>query len=103
MLIPCVAGRMDNASEIGLMGQASVFGSIMPAAWSFMLAARARGLGTAWTTLHLMHEQEIAQLLGIPFEQYMQVALIPIAYTKGTDFKPAYRPPLDSVMHVDNW
>ena len=61
------------------------------------------GLGTAWTTLHLMHEKEIAELLGIPYEEYTQVALIPIAYTKGTSFKPAYRPPLDTVMHVDNW
>lgn len=68
-----------------------------------MLSARARGLGSAWTTLHLMHQEEIADLLGIPFADYMQVALIPIAYTKGTNFKPAYRPPLETVMHVDKW
>ena len=103
LLIPCVAGRLDQMAEAGLMGQASMFGSILPAAWSFMLAARARGLGTAWTTLHLMHEQEIAELLGIPFAEFTQVALIPIAYTKGTDFKPAYRPPVDTVLHVNNW
>ena len=103
MLIPCVAGRTDQDLSVGLMGQASIFGSIIPAAWSFMLAARARGLGTAWTTLHLAHEQEIAELLGIPYPDFMQVALIPIAYTKGTDFKPAYRPPLETVMHVDSW
>ena len=68
-----------------------------------MLAARARGLGTAWTTLHLMHEKEIADLLGIPYDDIMQVALIPIAYTKGTNFKPAYRPPVETVMHFDTW
>ncbi len=68
-----------------------------------MIAARARGLGTAWTTLHLMHEEEIADLLGIPFADFMQVALSPIAYTKGTEFKSAYRPPLDTVMHVNQW
>ena len=95
MLIPCVAGRVDSP-EIAS-------GSIIPAAWSFMIAARARGLGTAWTTLHLMHEEEIANLLGIPYAEYTQVALIPIAYTKGTQFKPAYRPPVSTVMHVDNW
>jgi len=60
-------------------------------------------VGTAWTTLHLMHEKEIAELLGIPYSEYTQVALIPIAYTKGTDFKPAYRPPVSTVMHVDRW
>jgi nitroreductase len=103
LMIPCVAGRIDPGSAQGTLIHASVYGSIIPAAWSFMLAARARGLGTAWTTLHLMHEQEIADLLGIPFDDYMQVALIPIAYTKGTEFKPAYRPALDSVMHVDQW
>ena len=103
MLIPCVAGRIDPQGPGGALAQASVYGSIIPAAWSFMIAARARGLGTAWTTLHIMHEQEIAELLGIPFNEYTQVALIPIAYTKGTDFKPAYRPPVASVMHVDQW
>jgi len=103
MLIPCVAGRVDPNNDLGTLGLASVYGSIIPAAWSFMLAARARGLGTAWTTLHLMHEKEIAELLGIPYDDFMQVALIPIAYTKGTDFNPAYRPPLSTVMHVDQW
>ena len=103
LMIPCVAGRTDvepmNAAPI----QAGVFGSIIPAAWSFMLAARARGIGTAWTTLHLNFEKEIAELIGIPYDQFMQVALIPIAYTKGTDFKPAYRPPVENIMHFDSW
>ncbi len=103
MLIPCIAGRTDQPQTNNLLGQASTFGSIIPAAWSFMLAARARGLGTAWTTLHLMHEKEIADLLGIPYDNYMQVALIPIAYTLGTEFKPAYRPPVETVMHINNW
>ena len=103
LLIPCIAGRMDAAGPQGGLLSAPMYGSIIPAAWSFMLAARARGLGSAWTTLHLMHEQEIAEMLGIPFDEYSQVALIPIAYTKGTDFKPAYRPPLETVMHVNEW
>ncbi len=105
LLIPCIAGRIDAPEMAGggnFVG-AATYGSIIPAAWSFMLAARARGLGTAWTTLHLMHEEEVANLLGIPYADYTQVALIPIAYTKGTEFKPAYRPPLDTVMHVDQW
>ncbi len=104
LMIPCIAGRIEPmAAQSGNFGCAATYGSIIPAAWSFMIAARARGLGTAWTTLHLMHEQEVAELLGIPYEEYTQVALIPIAYTKGTSFKPAYRPPLDTVMHVDSW
>lgn len=103
LMIPCVAGRTDAAGSSELLSQASMFGSIIPAAWNFMLAARARGLGSAWTTLHLMHEKAIAELLGVPFDEFMQVALIPLAYTVGTDFKPAYRPPVDSVMHINAW
>lgn len=103
LMIPCVAGRSDAPDAGGLLAQASQFGSIIPAAWSFMIAARARGLGSAWTTLHLAHEREIAELLGIPFEHYMQVAMIPLAYSKGTQFKSAYRPPVDTVMHIDSW
>jgi nitroreductase len=81
----------------------SLLGSIIPAAWSFCLAARARGLGTSWTTLHLMHEQEAADVLGIPFDSITQTALIPVAYTQGTDFKPGPRVDLDRVIHVDSW
>jgi nitroreductase len=103
LLIPCIAGRSDRPETSNALVQTATLGSIIPAAWNFMLAARARGLGTAWTTLHLFYEREIAQLLGIPYDDYMQVALIPVAYTKGTDFKPAYRPPIETVMHVDRW
>lgn len=99
-LIPCVAGRTEGAP---LLGQASVFGSILPAAWSFMLAARARGLGTAWTTLHLMFEEQAAALLDIPYAEVTQTALIPVAYTKGLDFKPGPRAPLDTILHWDRW
>lgn len=99
-LIPCIAGRTD-----GLPGnmQAGVWGSILPATWSFMLAARARGLGTAWTTLHLPYEKEAAAVLGIPYDQIMQAALIPVAYTLGTDFKPGSRELLDTVVHWNEW
>ena len=99
-VIPCIMGRTDGQPA---NAQSGVFGSILPAAWSFMLAARARGLGTCWTTIHLMHEREAADVLGIPYDQVMQTALIPVAYTKGTDFKPAPRDPLASVVHWENW
>ena len=89
---------------MGHLAQASVYGSILPAVWSFMLAARSRGLGTAWTTLHLLYEKEAADLLGIPFNEIMQTALVPVAYSKGTDFKPAPRSKaLERVLHVDGW
>lgn len=81
---------------------AGVMGSIMPAVWSFQLALRARGLGSCLTTLHLQHEAEAAALLNIP-EGIMQVGLLPVAYTKGTDFKRVKRPPLDEVAHWDSW
>ncbi len=68
-----------------------------------MLAARSRGLGTVWTTFHLQHEREAADILGIPYDEVMQAALIPVAYTRGTDFKPAAREPLDAMVHWDAW
>ena len=103
LLIPCIAGRTDSPETSNIIAQTGTLGSIIPAAWNFMLAARARGIGTAWTTLHLMQEKAVADIIGIPFDDYMQVALIPIGYTKGTSFKPAYRPAVETVMHINNW
>lgn len=100
MLIPCIAGRTENAA---IDVQAAVWGSILPAAWSFMLAARARGLGACWTTLHLRHEREAAELLGIPYADVMQTALIPVAHTIGDEFRPGERKPLSSIVHWDTW
>lgn len=99
-VIPCIDGRTDTAP---LVAQASQWGSILPATWSFMLAARSRGLGSAWTTFHLFFEREAADVLGIPYESVTQAALIPVAYTLGTDFKPGPRKPLDSVLHWEHW
>jgi nitroreductase len=99
-VIPCVEGRTDGKPAAA---QAARWASIIPAAWSFMLAARARGLGSVWTTFHLRHEREAAELLGIPYDRVMQVALVPVAYTKGTDFKPGPRRPLDTLVHWDRW
>ena len=102
MVIPCHEGRVDGpgASNLAIAG---VYGSILPAAWSFMLAARGRGLGTAWTTLHLKYEREVAELLGIPYDRYTQAALITVGYFTGQDFKPAERIPLDSIVHWEEW
>lgn len=82
--------------------QAGLWGSILPAAWNFMLAARARGLGTTWTTLHLKYEREVAELLGVP-DDVRQGVLIPVAHTIGTDFKPGPRRDLENVVHFDKW
>jgi nitroreductase len=99
-VIPCIESRITNLSTLE---QAALWGGIWPATWSFMLAARSRGLGTVLTTLHLDFEREAAEVLGIPYEQVMQVGLIPVAYTLGTAFKPAVRKPLDNVLHWDRW
>jgi len=99
-VIPCIEGRTDGKSSAL---QASSWGTIVPAVWSFMLAARTRGLGTCWTTFHLAYEEEAADLLGIPYEDVMQTALIPVAYTIGTDFRPARRKPLETMVHWDGW
>jgi nitroreductase len=98
-IIPCIEGRFENGP---VMLHASIWGSLLPAVWSFCLAARSRGLGTCWTTLHLMQEKEAAELLGIP-DNVMQGALIPVAYTKGTDFKPGARRDLDRMVHLETW
>jgi nitroreductase len=99
-VIPCIEGRTEHQP---IITQAARWGSIMPAAWSFMLAARSRGLGSSLTSFHLFFEQEAADLLGIPYEQVMQAGLIPVAYTLGTEFNPAARKPLESVLHSDHW
>lgn len=99
-VIPCVAGRMEGGPAIMA---AATYGSIFPAVWSFMLAARARGLGTCLTSLHLFFEEEAAKLLGIPFAEVTQVALIPVAYAKKTTFKPAPREPLAKMAHWESW
>lgn len=101
MLVPCIEGELDRAPAFIA---ASAWGSLLPAVWSFMLALRERGLGSAWTTIHLMDggDAEAAELLGIP-DGVTQAGLFPIAYTIGTDFKLANRLPLDQVMHWDTW
>jgi nitroreductase len=99
-VIPCLNGRTEGLSA---QDQAATWGSIIPATWSFMLALRARGLGSAFTTFHLSSEEEAARLLDIPFKQVTQAALIPVAYTKGTAFKPGPRKPLSSMIHWNGW
>lgn len=102
LMIPCIEGRLDN---LPAFATASIWGSLLPAVWSFMLALRERGLGSAWTTIHLMNdgERQAAELLGIPFDSFTQGGLFPIAYTLGTDFKPAPRLPASDLMHWDTW
>jgi nitroreductase len=102
LMIPCLEGRPDGAPA-GM--SASFWGSLLPAVWSFMLALRSRGLQSAWTTLHLIGdgEKQAAELLGIPFDKYTQGGLFPIAYTKGTYFRPAKRLPVEQIGHWHRW
>lgn len=99
LVIPCIDGRVENA---GVLAQASVYGSILPAVWSLMLALRARGIGSAWTTLHLMFESDAAKIIGVP-ATITQTALLPVAYFTGTDFKPAKRLPAQQMTHWEKW
>lgn len=98
-VIPCIEGPVDLSSN---GAAASAYGSIMPAAWSFLLALRSRGLGSVWTTLHLFQEAHVADLLGIP-DTITQVALFPVAHTVGTDFRPAARPPVEDITFWNDW
>lgn len=97
-VIACIA----VGEELPPGNQAGLWGSLLPAAWSYQIAARARGLGSAWTTLHLKYEKEISALLGIPAD-VRQGVLLPTAYFTGETFRPAKREPLDTVVHVDGW
>lgn len=98
LLVPTIDSRLEGASAFN---QASKWGSILPGVWNFMLALRSRGLGSAWTTVTLYREKEMAELLGIPHERHTQAGLFPIAYTLGTDFKPADRS--RSRVRWNNW
>ncbi len=102
LLVPCIEGRPEHAAGEHAAG---LWGSLLPAVWSFMLALRERGLGSAWTTLHLLDggEQAAAELLGIPHGRYRQAGLFPIAYTQGTEFKPAPRLPAEQLVHWNAW
>jgi nitroreductase len=98
LVVPCLLGRPADM----VVSQASFYASIYPAVWSFSLALRARGLGTALTTFHLAREKEAASILGIP-DDVSQAALIPVAYTIGETFKPALRPPVEDIVFFDSW
>jgi nitroreductase len=97
-VIPCIRGRRSDDT----FTNASLYGSILPAVWSFMLAARARNLGSVLTTLHLKNEAEAATLLGIP-QGYLQIGLIPVAHTDPAVFKPVPGRFLDQVRFLDRW
>ena len=99
-LIPCLTGRPAVTGPLPAFTRG---GSIYPAVWSFMLAARLRGLGSVLTTLHLLYEREAAELLGIPFDTISQAGLVPVAHYTGETFRPAKRQALDMVLHVDGW
>jgi nitroreductase len=94
-----IEGRFEKEPQFV---QASKYGSILPSAWSFMLALRARGVGSAWTTLALIHEKEVAKTLAIP-DNITLAVMMPVAYYKGTDFKPAKRLPAKEHTYWNTW
>ena len=99
LIIPCIEGRFDQED---VFTQASMWGSILPAAWSLMLALKARGVASAWTTFTLLHEQEVGELLGIP-THYTQAVLLPVAWLTGGDLRPAKRFPASEVAYWNGW
>jgi nitroreductase len=109
LCVPIVGGRTDGrgaetpADRTSVFWQSSRWGSVVPTLWSFMLALRSRGLGSAWTTLTLHKEREMAELLGIPYDQWMQVGLFPIAYTLGNDFAVTPREPAASFLRWNDY
>lgn len=100
LLIPLMPGRPDGRSVVD---QAAMWGSIVQAVWSFFLALRSRGLGSVWATVTSRREREIAAILGVPYDEYTQVGMFPIAYTIGTDFKRAWRKPVSEVLSYNKF
>lgn len=100
-VIPCFLMRLDERPSSA--DAAGFYGSILPAVWSFMLALRSRGLGSAFTTLHLHHEREAAELLGVPYDTVTQIGLLPVAYTIGSEFRPADRRSPEDVTYFNGW
>jgi nitroreductase len=100
LLVVYQEGRIE---QLPLGSHPGFWGSVVPAVWSFMLALRARGLGSTWTTMTCRREKEMAEVLGVRHEDYTQVGLFPVAYTLGTDFKPAPRLDTSSVIHWNRW
>jgi nitroreductase len=101
LVLACIDGRVDNGASSSRV--AAHYASILPAVWSFMLAARARGLGTVLTTAHLDYERECAEIVGLPYASVTQAALVPVAFYTGQGFRPSARVPLESVVHWDTW
>lgn len=107
-IIPCINTRVKDYPLLfqsptpSSFYHASLYGSILPAAWSLMLALRARGLGSAWTTVHLVYEKEAAEILDIP-DTILQAALLPVAHFTGDDFRPAKRLPVEEVTYWNGW
>lgn len=100
MVIPCIVGR---TADMPSWEESTQWSSMMFATWSMMLAARARGIGSVYTCVHLIREEEAASALGVPYQDVMQVGLIPMAYTVGDRFHPAQREPLDDILHWNRW
>ncbi|MBW2289169.1 MAG: nitroreductase family protein [Deltaproteobacteria bacterium] len=100
LVIPCVVGRPP--AKFNPLLCATIYGSILPAVWSFQLALRSRGLGSVFTTLHLFHEEEVRRLFDMP-DDVLQAALLPVAYTRGVDFTPTARPPAETITFWNRW
>lgn len=99
LIVACIEGRPEPNS---VARQVAFYGSILPAAWSLMLALRSRGLGATWTTLHLVHEREAAELLGIPHD-VTQTVLLPVGYMQGAVLRRAERRPAREVTYWNRW
>jgi nitroreductase/uncharacterized protein YndB with AHSA1/START domain len=96
LVVPTIIGRHDGSGRPGL------FDSVIQAAWSFCLALRARGLGTTWVTAILQREAEVREILAIP-DDLTIVAVFPVAYTTGGDFRPAPRLPARQITSFDRY
>jgi len=103
LVIPCYEPYLPRFENDDSFQRATLYGSIFPAVWNFQLALHTRGYGTCITTMHLLREDAVRELLGIP-ATFVQACLLPVARLRpGTRFRPAARKRVEEVVALDRW
>ena len=99
LICVCAMGQTPGSNPAE---QVAFYGSILPAAWSLMLALRARGLGSTWTTLLSARQNEVREILQMPADSVLTV-MLPVAYMKGARLSKAERLPASQVSYWNRW
>jgi nitroreductase len=99
MIFVCAIGGPPGPE---VPAQVGFYGSVLPSAWSLMLALRARGLGSTWTSLLASQQDAVGAVLGVP-EDVVQTVMLPVAYMKGAKLRKADRMDAREVTYWNRW